>query len=192
MENDHEDIIAQGHHDLHHERQQLNLHHEIPYADNDDNHLHENCHILLKDQEESHRKEIEKLLNQIFELKEQLQVDKCAWSLFNVLRENGDTIIVAERETNLISQGMKDLYERSEAVYLHLSSIAKDFCQKLDDFQSGIEKRQVQFTLPSPCFNSSHSNIGDFMGSRTSELELAQKLEDAERRLKEAVSIFSF
>uniref|UniRef100_A0AC35GAB8 Uncharacterized protein n=1 Tax=Panagrolaimus sp. PS1159 TaxID=55785 RepID=A0AC35GAB8_9BILA len=187
MEMDHhEDIIAP-----HHARQHQ-LHHDDD--DNHHGHLHDHCNNLLKEREEMHQKllkerdemhqkEMEKLLTQNLELKEQLRVDKCALSLLNVLRENGDTIIVAERETNLISQGMKDLSERSEAVYLHLSTIAKDFCQKLDDLQSGIEKRGIRYNLPSPDFNSSHSNIEDFMEGNEI---LAKKLQDAERRLEEA------
>ena len=104
----------------------------------------ENYKALLEEQRDDHQNEIRKLYAEINDLKEQLALDKSAFSLINVLRNNGDTIVVAEREAKVIAEGIRDLNDRSETLHLHLSMIAKDMCQKLDDVRIGMSKRNEQ------------------------------------------------
>ena len=135
-----------------------------------------------------HKEEMDQLKRELAELKKQRSIDGHAFNLLNVLRENGDTIVVAERETRLLCEGIKDIEERAQTIYFHLSAIAKDFCQKLDEFQRGIDARGVSLTpvLPSPYNAGSYSNLVE-------EKEyLQRKLEDAERRLELAVSFLCF
>ena len=104
----------------------------------------ESYKAVMEEQRDEHKKEIRKLYAEINELKEQLALDNRAFSLLNVLRNNGDTIVVAEREAKVITEIIKDLNDRSETLHLHLSSIAKDICQTMDDVQYGMNKRNEQ------------------------------------------------
>uniref|UniRef100_A0A7E4VSB6 SB domain-containing protein n=1 Tax=Panagrellus redivivus TaxID=6233 RepID=A0A7E4VSB6_PANRE len=81
--------------------------------------------------------DVRHLLNELQDIRTIVTQEKYDCDLYDVLRQNADTIIVIDREMKSVVDGYGDAYKRSKFVHSKLSKISAAICEKLDEVNLG-------------------------------------------------------